>query len=73
MQENSGAISIVAAAASTGSQDAHNRSREASFAAGGQPDRTLEARGALHGGKAKNVIFFPGDGMGDSEVTYARY
>jgi hypothetical protein len=27
----------------------------ASFAAGGQPDRTLEARSALHGGKAKNV------------------
>ena len=45
----------------------------ASFAVGGQPDRTGEARHALHGGKAKNVIFFLGDGMGDSEVTSARY
>jgi alkaline phosphatase len=45
----------------------------ASFAVGGQPDRTGEVRSALHGGKAKNVIFFLGDGMGDSEVTSARY
>ena len=45
----------------------------ASFAVGGQPDRTGEARHALHGGKAKNIIFFLGDGMGDSEVTSARY
>ena len=45
----------------------------ASFAVGGQPDRTREAQSALHGGKAKNVIFFLGDGMGDSEVTSARY
>lgn len=45
----------------------------ASFAVGGQPDRTREVQSALHGGKAKNVIFFLGDGMGDSEVTSARY
>jgi alkaline phosphatase len=45
----------------------------AQFAAGGQPDRTRDTRAALHGGKAKNVIFFLGDGMGDQEVTAARY
>jgi alkaline phosphatase len=45
----------------------------ASFAVGGQPDRTRQVQSALHGGKAKNVIFFLGDGMGDSEVTSARY
>ena len=45
----------------------------ASFAVGGQPDKTRQVQSALHGGKAKNVIFFLGDGMGDSEVTSARY
>src|SRR6478609_1808410 len=45
----------------------------ASFAAGGQPDKTRDTRSALHGGKPKNVIFFLGDGMGDQEVTAARY
>jgi alkaline phosphatase len=45
----------------------------ASFAVGGQPDKTRQAQSALHAGKAKNVIFFLGDGMGDSEVTSARY
>jgi alkaline phosphatase len=45
----------------------------ATFAAGGQPDKTRQVQSALHGGKAKNVIFFLGDGMGDSEVTSARY
>jgi alkaline phosphatase len=45
----------------------------AQFAVGGQPDKTRDTRAALHGGKAKNVIFFLGDGMGDQEVTAARY
>jgi alkaline phosphatase len=45
----------------------------ASFAVGGQPDKTRDTRSALHGGKPKNVIFFLGDGMGDQEVTAARY
>jgi alkaline phosphatase len=45
----------------------------ASFAVGGQPDKTRDTRSALHGGTPKNVIFFLGDGMGDSEVTSARY
>jgi alkaline phosphatase len=45
----------------------------ASFAVGGQPDKTRDTRAALHGGKPKNVIFFLGDGMGDQEVTAARY
>jgi len=45
----------------------------AQFAVGGQPDKTRDTRSALHGGKAKNVIFFLGDGMGDQEVTAARY
>ncbi|MEU8306610.1 alkaline phosphatase [Actinomadura sp. NPDC048955] len=35
-------------------------------------DRTREVRGALQGGKARNVILLIGDGMGDSEITIAR-
>ena len=37
------------------------------------PTRHATHGAALHGGKAKNVIFFLGDGMGDQEVTAARY
>ena len=29
-------------------------------------------RSSIEGGKAKNVIFLLGDGMGDSEITIAR-
>ena len=36
-------------------------------------DRTHEVRAAVKGGTAKNVIFLLGDGMGDSEITSARY
>ena len=35
-------------------------------------DRTQEVRHAIQGGKARNVILFLGDGMGDSEITIAR-
>ncbi|WP_394622008.1 alkaline phosphatase [Lentzea sp. JNUCC 0626] len=35
-------------------------------------DRTQEVRQAIQGGKARNVILFIGDGMGDSEITSAR-
>jgi alkaline phosphatase len=35
-------------------------------------DRTKEARQAVVGGKARNVILLIGDGMGDSEITIAR-
>jgi alkaline phosphatase len=35
-------------------------------------DRTNEVRRAIEGGRAKNVIMFLGDGMGDSEITIAR-
>jgi alkaline phosphatase len=45
----------------------------ASFAVGGQQSRTDQVRSALHGGKARNVIFFLGDGMGTQEITAARY
>ena len=37
------------------------------------PDRTQAVKSAIKGGKAKNVIFMLGDGMGDSEITAARY
>ena len=40
---------------------------------GGGGDRTQDVREANQGGKAKNVIFLLGDGMGDSEITSARY
>src|SRR5262245_57420769 len=35
-------------------------------------DATGDLRRALDGGRAKNVIMFLGDGMGDSEITSAR-
>jgi alkaline phosphatase len=35
-------------------------------------DRSSEVRRAIDGGRAKNVIMFLGDGMGDSEITIAR-
>ncbi len=36
-------------------------------------DRTHQVTSSITGGKAKNVIFLLGDGMGDSEITSARY
>jgi alkaline phosphatase len=41
-------------------------------AGNGPPDRTKEARAAVIGGHARNVILLLGDGMGDSEITIAR-
>jgi alkaline phosphatase len=38
----------------------------------GRDDRSRELREAIDGGRAKNVILFIGDGMGDSEITIAR-
>ncbi|AGP53976.1 alkaline phosphatase [Streptomyces rapamycinicus] len=35
-------------------------------------DSTEQARSAIKGGKARNVILLIGDGMGDSEMTLAR-
>ena len=35
-------------------------------------DHTADARRAIVGGKARNVILLIGDGMGDSEITSAR-
>ena len=35
-------------------------------------DRGRDLRDAIDGGRAKNVILFLGDGMGDSEITVAR-
>jgi alkaline phosphatase len=35
-------------------------------------DRSNEVKHAIDGGRAKNVIMFLGDGMGDSEITIAR-
>jgi alkaline phosphatase len=45
----------------------------AQMALGGGSDRTAQIQSELHGEKAKNVIFFLGDGMGVQEVTAARY
>jgi alkaline phosphatase len=45
----------------------------ATYAIGGQQDATKQVQAALHGGKAKNVIFLLGDGMGTQEITAARY
>ncbi|MFF9852417.1 alkaline phosphatase [Streptomyces litmocidini] len=38
----------------------------------GASDSAQQARAAIKGGKAKNVILLIGDGMGDSEITLAR-
>lgn len=38
----------------------------------GASDSKEQARSAIKGGKAKNVILLIGDGMGDSEMTLAR-
>src|SRR5262245_55520064 len=35
-------------------------------------DQAADLRRAIDGGRAKNVILFLGDGMGDSEITIAR-
>lgn len=40
--------------------------------AGKEGDRSTEIKRAIDGGKAKNVILFIGDGMGESEITLAR-
>jgi alkaline phosphatase len=40
--------------------------------ASGPRDRTSDARKAIIGGQARNVIMLLGDGMGDSEITIAR-
>jgi alkaline phosphatase/streptomycin-6-phosphatase len=40
--------------------------------AGGAADPSVAAKQAIDGGRAKNVILFLGDGMGDSEITIAR-
>src|SRR3954452_8201033 len=45
----------------------------AQIAFGGDADQTDQIRSQLHGGKARNVIFFLGDGMGTQEITAARY
>src|SRR5262245_36696763 len=45
----------------------------AQVAIGGGADKTDQVRSQLHNGKAKNVIFFLGDGMGTQEITAARY
>ena len=40
---------------------------------GGKPSANEKVRAELKGGKAKNVIYFLGDGMGTQEITAARY
>jgi alkaline phosphatase len=42
------------------------------LANGRSGDRSDDLRRAIDGGRARNVILFLGDGMGDSEITIAR-
>jgi alkaline phosphatase len=42
------------------------------LANGRSSDRSDDLRRAIDGGRARNVILFLGDGMGDSEITIAR-
>ncbi len=39
---------------------------------GNRDDRSQDLREAINNGRARNVIMFLGDGMGDSEITIAR-
>ncbi|HEY7289752.1 MAG TPA: alkaline phosphatase [Vicinamibacterales bacterium] len=55
------AVALVAAAAT-----AHV------FTRAGHNDQSADLRRAIDSGRAKNVIMFLGDGMGDSEITSAR-
>lgn len=64
-QASSVALALALAAAGVGSAVAHGPQRDA--------DRTDEIREALVGGPARNVLLFIGDGMGDSEISLARY
>ena len=41
------------------------------LARSGATDRTREVGKAVQGGRARNVLLFIGDGMGDSEITVA--
>ncbi|WP_425394074.1 alkaline phosphatase [Actinokineospora inagensis] len=62
------AVAVIApTAASAGPAD--NPDARAAASSG---DRTQDVRRAIEGGKARNVIMFLGDGMGDSEITIAR-
>ncbi|MFB9907703.1 alkaline phosphatase [Allokutzneria oryzae] len=65
------AVAVLAAApfalAENPTPDAGARGTERS-----QGDRTSDVRDAIRGGRAKNVILFIGDGMGDSEITIGR-
>jgi len=56
-----GALALVGVLAAT-----------AAIAARTGGDRTTDVRKAIDGGRAKHIIFFLGDGMGDSEITIAR-
>jgi len=62
------AVSVVAVIAAGGLLLA----TAAASAARNNEDRTQDVRQAIEGGRAKNVIMFLGDGMGDSEITIAR-
>src|SRR5262249_29255665 len=62
------AVGVVAAFAAGGLLLA----TAAASAAWDHEDRTQDVRQAIEGGRAKNVIMFLGDGMGDSEITIAR-
>ncbi len=56
-------LPLVASAAATHSADPSSR----------RSDQTESFRQQVIGGPARNVIMLLGDGMGDSEITMARY
>ena len=68
MINKSRAVGVVAAIVAGGLSLA----TAAASAARSNEDRTQDVRQAIEGGRAKNVIMFLGDGMGDSEITIAR-
>ncbi|MEU5691744.1 alkaline phosphatase [Actinosynnema sp. NPDC020468] len=63
------ALGVLGLAVAVAAPVALAQADTASFAGG---DRTQDVRNAVKGGKARNVILFIGDGMGDSEITIAR-
>ncbi len=63
------ALAAIAAAPAVAQPPGPDDRSDRNLASG---DHTADVRAAIEGGRAKNVILFIGDGMGDSEITIAR-
>ncbi|WP_245572594.1 alkaline phosphatase [Actinokineospora enzanensis] len=67
-----GVLGVAVAAAAPAAMAVAGPADNPSARSASAGDRTQDVRRAIEGGKARNVILFLGDGMGDSEITIAR-